>query len=91
MTKTMPMVDARKRLTNLPEELFHGDTIDIAQVTRRGKPVLAVMPWELYESISETLDVLGDGELTAQLRQSLRELKNDETIPWDVARRELLG
>ena len=91
MTKTMPMVDARKRLTNLPEELQHDDTLDIAQVTRRGKPVLAVMPWELYEAITETLDVLGDADLTAQLRQSLRELKNDETIPWDEARRELLG
>ncbi len=80
MTKTMPMVDARKRLTNLPEELLHGDTIDIAQVTRRGRPVLAVMPWELYESISETLEVLGDGELTAQFLEQRRRRRSNPAI-----------
>ncbi len=90
MTQTMPMVDARKRLTHLPEDLQHDDSLDIAQVTRRGKPVLAVMPWELYEAISETLEVLGDTELTAQLRRSLREIQAEETIPWDEVRRELL-
>ena len=47
MTRTMPMVEARKRLTALPDELKHDGEIDVVEVTRRGKPVLAVMPWEL--------------------------------------------
>ena len=45
MTRTMPLVEARKRLTSLPEELEHEGEIDVLAVTRRGKPVLAVMPW----------------------------------------------
>jgi len=89
MTRTMPMVEARKRLTALPDELKHDGEIDVVEVTRRGKPVLAVMPWELYEAIAETLEVMGDERLLAGLRQSIREIEQDQTIPWDEAKREL--
>ena len=89
MTRTMPMVEARKRLTALPDELKHDGEIDVVEVTRRGKPVLAVMPWELYEAIAETLEVMGDERLLAGLRQSIREIEQDQTIPWDEAKGEL--
>jgi prevent-host-death family protein len=85
----MPMVEARKKLTALPDELKHDGEIDVVEVTRRGKPVLAVMPWELYEAIAETLEVMGDERLLAGLRQSIREIEQDQTIPWDEAKREL--
>jgi len=90
MTRILPMVDARRKLTSLPEELVHDGAVDVVEVTRRGKSVLAVMPWEFYQTLTETLEVLGDAELLAQLRQSLRELERGEVIPWDQARRELL-
>jgi PHD/YefM family antitoxin component YafN of YafNO toxin-antitoxin module len=44
-------------------------------VTRRVRPVLAVMPWELYESITETLEVLSDRELMGTLRKSLADVR----------------
>ena len=47
MTRTLPMMEARKQLTSLPETLRHDGEIDVMEITRRGKPVLAVMPWEL--------------------------------------------
>jgi len=28
------------------------------------RPVLAVMPWELYESLVETLEILGDPDMS---------------------------
>jgi len=89
MTKTLPMMEARKQLTSLPETLRHDNEIDVMEITRRGKPVLAVMPWELYDAIAETLEVMGDKELRAQLRQSIEEMDKGKTIPWDVAKREL--
>jgi prevent-host-death family protein len=85
----MPMVEARKKLTALPDELKHDGEIDVVEVTRRGKPVLAVMPWELYEAIAETLEVMGDERLLTGLRQSIREIEQERTIPWDEAKREL--
>lgn len=89
MTRTLPMMEARKQLTSLPETLRHDGEIDVIEITRRGKPVLAVMPWELYDAIAETLEVMGDKELRALLRKSIEEMNKGEAIPWDVAKREL--
>ena len=89
MTRTLPMMEARKQLTSLPETLRHDGEIDVMEITRRGKPVLAVMPWELYDAIAETLEVMGDKELRAQLRQSIEEMEEGKVIPWDEAKREL--
>ena len=86
MNKIMPMMEARKNLTSLPELLVRDGEIDIAEITRRGKPVLAVMPWELYEAIQETLEVLGDEKLITQLRQSIKELEEGLLIPWEQAK-----
>lgn len=89
MTRTLPMMEARKQLTSLPELLVHDGEIDVVEITRRGKPVLAVMPWELYESVFETLAVLGDHELLGALRQSIQEMESGTLVPWQDAKREL--
>jgi PHD/YefM family antitoxin component YafN of YafNO toxin-antitoxin module len=51
--------------------------------------VLAVMPWEFYETLMETLDVLSDPELMEALRQSLQEIEAGQAIPWEEAERLL--
>ena len=89
MTRTIPMVEAREKLTRLPEEFERDPEMGAVAVTRRGKPVLAVMPWELYEAIAETLDILGDVELMTALRQSLQEADAGEGIPWEEAKQTL--
>ena len=60
MPHTLSIMEARKQLTSLPETLYHNGQLDVLEITRRGKPVLAVLPWELYEAVSETLEVMGD-------------------------------
>ena len=45
MTKDIPITEARHELTSLPERLADQD--GAVAITRRGKPVLAIMPWEL--------------------------------------------
>jgi PHD/YefM family antitoxin component YafN of YafNO toxin-antitoxin module len=89
MPRTMSMVEARNKLTSLPEDFAQNPDVDAVAVTRRGKPVLAVMPWELYEAIVETLDVLGDAERMAALRQSIEEAQAGKGIPWKDAKRTL--
>ena len=85
----LPIIKARDRLTSLPEEL--AEEPGAIAVTRRGEPVLAILPWDLYESIIETLEILGDEELIAVLRQSIKEASEDKAVPWDRARQELDG
>ena len=81
------MVDARRGLTKLPERL-EARPATVA-VTRRGKPVLAIMTWDDYEAILETLDVLSDDEATEQLRHSIQEVKEGKAIPWEEAKSRL--
>jgi prevent-host-death family protein len=73
---------ARQELLDLPEKLARLPERAIT-VTRRGHPVLAIMPWELYESLVETLEVLSDPDLTAALRQSIRDLKAGRRLSHD--------
>jgi len=74
------MMEARKQLTSLPEILMQDGGIDVMEITRRGKPVLAVMPRELYEAIAETLEVMTDKDLIAELRQSIKEMEAGVTL-----------
>lgn len=89
MTRTMPLVEARKRLTSLPEELEHEGEIDVLAVTRRGKPVLAVMPWDLYEAVTETLEIMGDKEMMAALRRGIKDVKEGRTYSTEELKMEL--
>jgi len=71
----MTISDARKRLTSL--DLNQEET---TAVTSRGRRVDALMTWDLYESLSETIDILSDPELVEQLHRSMREADNGELI-----------
>jgi antitoxin YefM len=87
MLKDMPITTARYELTSLPG-LLEKDPGAVT-ITRRGKPVLAVLPWEMYETLLETLEVLGDPELMEALRQSLQEIEAGQAIDWEDAKRIL--
>jgi len=86
--ETISITAARERLTGLVEQL-NKERPATVQVTRRGEPVLAIMPWALYESIAETLEILGDEELMAALRQSIREIQDGDTYTPEEIRAEL--
>ena len=87
MIKDISMTAARHELTSLPERL--AEQPGAVAVTRRGKPVLAILPWELYESIVETLEILGDDALMEALRQGVQELEEGHGVPWEDAKRAL--
>jgi antitoxin YefM len=89
MTPTMPIIEARKKLTSLPERFQREPEPGVVAVTRRGKPVLAVMPWDLYESIVETVEILGDEKMMVALRQGIQEAAAGKGIPWEKAKRKL--
>ncbi len=45
MAKTLPITEARSKLMDLPEELARQKEPVAVAITRRGKPVLAIMPY----------------------------------------------
>ncbi len=85
----MPIAEIRNRLTSLPESLERSPETGAVTVTRRGKPVLAVLSWEFYESLVETLEIAGDEKLLADLRQGIREVRAGKTVPWVKVKKRL--
>jgi PHD/YefM family antitoxin component YafN of YafNO toxin-antitoxin module len=53
--RPLTISEARKALLDLPEKLARSPERAVT-VTRRGQPVLAILPWEFHESVVETLD-----------------------------------
>jgi PHD/YefM family antitoxin component YafN of YafNO toxin-antitoxin module len=83
----IPITEARHELTSLHERLTQsGGTLAI---TRRGKPVLAVMTWQHFEAILETLEILGDVNLMKNLRQGNEEAKSGQGLDWESVKLDL--
>ncbi len=85
--KDMPITEARHELTSMPDTL--SESHEVVTVTRRGKPVLAILPWEEYEAIIETLEIVSDENVMTSLRQGIKELQQGKGIPWERAKKKL--
>jgi prevent-host-death family protein len=70
------ITEARNKFMKLPDRAAKQDVI---AVTRKNKEVMAVMSWELYEGLMETLEVLSDPELMKHLRAGIEDIKAGRT------------
>jgi PHD/YefM family antitoxin component YafN of YafNO toxin-antitoxin module len=76
----MSISETRKKITSLENDLADEDTISI---TNHGKEVFALLRWDTYESIAETLDIISDEQLFSELKVGMQQLKNNELIDFD--------
>ena len=72
----IPITEARNRFMKLPDQTAKDQ---ILAITRRNKEVMAVMSWELYEGLLETLEVLSDPELMNHLKKGIDDVKAGRT------------
>lgn len=86
MIRQMQISEARKRLNELHKEIGPDETVSI---TSRGKQVFALMPWELYESMTETMAILGDPTLMASFERGLRDMHEGRLTDWESAKKEM--
>jgi antitoxin YefM len=84
---TYSISEIREEITRLPERF--AEDPEAVTVTRHGKPVMAILPWELYEAIMETLEVMSDAELMASFREGVKELAEGKGEPLDDVLKEL--
>ena len=87
MQEGISLTDARPMLTQLPEKLAEGQ--GVVPLTRHGKPVLAIMTWDLFEAWSETIEIMSDSELMKQLLESMKQIDLGKTRPWEEVKAEL--
>jgi PHD/YefM family antitoxin component YafN of YafNO toxin-antitoxin module len=84
--KTLTISEAQREIIHLPKLLVAGKQRVVA-VTCDGKPVLAILPYEAYKRLLETINALQDTiamcqdeEQMATLRNTLTELRLDTEI-----------
>jgi len=86
--------EAQRELTRLPEQ-FEEES-EAVTVTRYGKPVMTILPYNTYkslletlEALQETLEIMQDEELMAAFREGVKALQR-EWVDWGQdAKREL--
>ena len=71
-----------------PPELLSEENRAVA-LTRRGKPVLALMPWELFQSIIDTMEIMGDAEIMETLLRGIKDLQEGSLVSLDEVKAEL--
>ena len=82
----MSISETRKRITSLEDELSFDDTIS---VTNHGKEVFALIRWDTYESIAETLDIISDDDLMDKLKIGIQQIKEGKLIDFDLVKHEI--
>jgi antitoxin YefM len=87
LVKTYSISEIREEITRLPEQ-FEQEP-GAVMVTRHGKPLMAILPWELYESIMETLEIMGDAELMAAFRHGVKDIEEGRVKPLDDVLKKL--
>ncbi|GBE30011.1 phd_YefM [bacterium BMS3Bbin04] len=70
-------------------ELIRNSKEHVVQITDRNRPSVAVMDWDEYESLLETLEVLSDSEAMEDIRQSRKEYAQGKTKSWAELRKDL--
>ena len=80
--------EARRRFLGLIET-FEKDPGAVHKIEKHGHPAAVLLSMDLYESMLETMDILGNEEIMKQLRRSAKDVSGGETIPWEEARKRL--
>jgi len=86
MVKQLSISETRKRITSLEDDLSFNDTIS---VTNHGKEVFALLRWDTYESIAETLDIISDEDLYDDLKVGIKQFENNSLIDFEDFKKSL--
>ncbi len=72
----LSITEARNKFMKLPDQAAKHE---ILAVTRRNREVMAVMSWELYEGLIETLEIMSDTALMNDLKKGVEDVKSGRT------------
>ena len=81
MVSAMTITETRKRITSLENTMDYDETISI---TNHGKEVFALLRWDTYESIQETLEILADEQLSKDLAKGIQQVNENKMIDFDT-------
>ena len=87
LSGAMGLRAAKKRLSQLPCRV--NDSQTVIPITRQGRPIMALMSWEMFESLVDTIEILSDSELMSQINESEKAISEGRTVPFTEVIAEL--
>jgi antitoxin YefM len=78
----MALMTARAKLTGLNRELTKSP-LTVVRITHRGRPSMALMSAELYDTLVETLEVMSDPTTVEMLRKSFADIESGRVHTLD--------
>jgi PHD/YefM family antitoxin component YafN of YafNO toxin-antitoxin module len=91
---TIPFSEIQQEIPHLPDRFT--EPLEAAIITRDKRKVMAILPYPTYkallgyiESLEETLEIMGDPEMMAAIRQAEEDIKNGKIISLDDCLKEL--
>lgn len=78
---TLPLAEVRANLSRLVDEAM--TTHERIEVTKNGRRAAVILGAHDFDTIMETLEVLGDSDLVAAIAQGEAEIRREETSTLD--------
>ena len=86
-TREVGIHHAGRHLSHLVKEL--DESPGVVSVQRYGKPVLAIMAWDDYEGLMETLEIMKDPEAMDSFRRAAKQLQDGAARDFEELAAEL--
>ena len=80
-TRELGIHDASRSLAQIVKDL--NESPGVVSVQRYGKPVLAIMTWDDYEGLMETLEIVRDDEAMESFRRAVKQFEAGEGRPFE--------
>jgi prevent-host-death family protein len=87
MAKTVPVREFRSNLSELLSDV--ADRRDHVLVTRNGRPAAVLVPFDEYESLEETAELLSEPASLEAIEEGLSEQARGDTVTLEELRAEL--
>lgn len=86
---TISLAEARAAFSRIVESA--ATTHERFEVTRNGKRAAVVLGADDYDSLLETIAILGDGDLLTAINNGLAELESEQTVEPAAVRAAMLA
>ncbi len=87
MLHTLSLKELRPFLPKVVENI--DGKLDRYIITKRGRPVVCMLSVEDFDALMETLDILADPKMMADIRQGEEDLRKGKTKSWRELKRSL--
>lgn len=85
--KTISITEGRRQLFKIADEVQTPDTY--YSFTVDGKPQVVLMSQDEFDSIMDTIEILSDPKILADIKKAEKELEAGEYATWDEIKKEM--